>query len=374
MGVAPVLEAMGMVRMLSNADAEHVLRMGDVVAELELLYADLGRGSAVYRGRTDLFTPTVADVGADVPSAHQFKTLDGAVPRLQAASIRITSDVVAFPTVDGRFRRVKVPAADGERYVGFIMLFSTATGAPIAVLQDGVLQRMAVGAVNAIGAKYLARADATSVGLIGAGGQARAQLLGLQEVRAISSVNVYDPVAATAEDFCTDMSQQLDIPVVAVASYEEAVGGVDIAVTATNSRIPFFSANWLEPGMHLSCMQRDEAEDACFTQADVVVFHTRAQEIEHVSADFAEMERRFGFTMHDHPPRSLNWSDFPDLGDLVAGTIPGRRDETQRTLFLNSTGIGAVYTAIGHLVYRECVERGLGHEIPVDWFVESIQS
>ena len=76
--------------------------------------------------------------------------------------------------------------------------------------------------------------------------------------------------------------------------------------------------------------------------------------------------------MNDHPLRTLDWSAFPDLGVLVAGTIPGRTNDRQRTFFLNSTGIGAVYTAVGHLVYRNCVERGLGGEIPVDWFVEAI--
>ena len=86
------------------------------------------------------------------------------------------------------------------------------------------------------------------------------------------------------------------------------------------------------------------------------------------------MERRHGFTMHDHPPRSLDWNDFPDLGDLVAGNVPGRRDERQRTFFLNSTGIGAVYTAVGHLIYRACRDRGLGHDVPEDWFTESLSS
>lgn len=360
------------VRMLSNADAEAVLTMAEVVAELERLYADLGRGSAVYRGRTDLFTPTLATLESAMPSAHQFKTLDGAVPRLEAASIRITSDVVAFPVVDGQLRRVKLPAAEGERFVGIVLLFSTKTGEPIAVLQDGFLQRLAVGAVNAIGAKYLARKDARTVGLIGAGAQARAQLLGLNEVRALSAASVYDASAEKSAAFCEEMSARLGIPVSRAASAQAAVAGLDIAVTATNSRVPFFPARWLEPGMHLSCMQRDEAEDACFTAADVVVFHTAAKEIERVSTDFAEMERRFGFTMRDHPPRELDWSAFPDLGALVAGTAPGRSSDAQRTLFLNSTGVGAVYTAVGHLVYRKALERGLGGEIPVDWFLESI--
>src|ERR1044071_9620634 len=116
---------------LSNEDAEKGLTMRGAIAALEGLYRDSGTGSAVNRARTDLFTPTVANVGADVPSAHQFKTLDGAIPRLQAASIRVTSDVVAFPEVNGHRRRIKVPAADGK-FVGLVFLFSSLTGGLVA--------------------------------------------------------------------------------------------------------------------------------------------------------------------------------------------------------------------------------------------------
>ena len=103
-----------MTLLLSNDDASKVLTMADAIAALEALYVDLGNGSAIYRGRTDLFAPTNADIGFDVPAAHQFKTLDGSVPRLQAASVRVTSDVVAFPEVNGVRRRIKIPAATGK--------------------------------------------------------------------------------------------------------------------------------------------------------------------------------------------------------------------------------------------------------------------
>src|SRR3954466_6020756 len=91
-----------MTLMLSNDDAEKVLTMRGAMEALEQVYRDLGNGSAVNRGRTDIFAPTVAEIGADVPSAHQFKTLDGSIPRLQVASIRVTSDVVAWPEVNGK--------------------------------------------------------------------------------------------------------------------------------------------------------------------------------------------------------------------------------------------------------------------------------
>jgi alanine dehydrogenase len=362
-----------MALMLSNDDAAKVLTMSNTIAALEQLYQDLGAGAAVYRGRTDLFAPTVAEIGADVPAAHQFKTLDGAIPRLHAASIRVTSDVVAFPEVNGLRRRIKIPAATGKSYVGLVFLFSSATGELFSIIQDGMLQRFTVGAINAIGAKYLSRPESSVVGLIGAGGQAGPQLAALKEVRPIRQVRVYSPTPGEADAFAVSMSAALGLEITAVASAEVAVEGADIAVTATNSRAPFFPAAWLKPGMHLSCMQRDEPMDDCFKQADIVVFHTRMKEHEYVSTDFATMEKRFGFVIRDHPPRDLDWNDFPDLGELVAGKVNGRQTPQQRTFFLNSTGIGAQFTALAHLIYSGCRERGLGHEVPAEWFVESIQ-
>lgn len=362
-----------MTLVLSNDDAAKVLTIPKALDALEALYTDLGQGSAVYRGRTDLFAPTTADVGSDVPSAHQFKTLDGAIPRLQAASIRVTSDVVAFPEVNGLRRRIKIPAATGKSYVGLVFLFSSSTGELISIMQDGMLQRFTVGAINAIGAKYLSRPEASHVGLIGAGGQAGPQLAALKQVRPIKTVNVYSPTEGEAEKFARTMSASLELDIRAVGSPEAAVAGADIAVTATNSRVPFFPAKWLEPGMHLSCMQRDEPQDDCFTQADVVVFHTRMKEHEYVSTDFSVMEKRYGFVMRDHPPRELDWNDFPDLGELVTGKIKGRQSADQRTLFLNSTGVGAQFTALAHVIYSGAKDLGLGHEVPTDLFVEAIQ-
>ena len=139
-----------MVLLINNAEVERVLTMPDTLAVLEELYRELGRGSAVYRPRTDLHTPTATRLGPDVPSAHYLKSMDGAVPRWQVAAIRLSSDVVAFPLVDGLRRRVKIPAAPGHRWLGLVLLFSTANGELLAIIHDGVLQRFRVGATNAI--------------------------------------------------------------------------------------------------------------------------------------------------------------------------------------------------------------------------------
>src|SRR5262249_15032716 len=144
------------------------------------------------------------------------------------------------------------------------LLLDSATGQLAAILQDGVLQQYSVGAINAIGAKYLAREDSRTVALFGAGGQAGPQLRGLREVRPINRVQVYTPTPGEAGTFARANAEPLGIEIVPVRSPEEALSGADIVVTATNSRVPFFPAAWLAPGMHLSALQRDEAMPDCF--------------------------------------------------------------------------------------------------------------
>src|ERR1700682_6094943 len=124
-----------MTLVVGNEDAAKVLTMRATIDALEVLYGDLGRGRAVYRRRTDLFTPTTS--GPDeAPSAYQLKTLDGAIPRWNVGSIRVTSEVVAFPVVAGQRRRIKIPAAAGNRYVGLVFLFDSTTGQLSAILLE----------------------------------------------------------------------------------------------------------------------------------------------------------------------------------------------------------------------------------------------
>jgi len=192
-------------------------------------------------------------------------------------------------------------------------------------------------------------------------------------VRPIERVRVFSPTEGEAAKFAETMSDELELDIETVGSMEAAVNGADVAVTATNSRVPFFPASLLHPGLHLSCMQRDEPTDECIAAADIAVFHTKMKELEYVSSDFAPIESRYDFKMRDHPHRELNWNDFPDLGELVTGKTRTRERDDQVTLFLNSTGVGAQFTALAHVIYAGAKELGLGTTVPSELFVESIQ-
>jgi hypothetical protein len=126
---------------------------------------------------------------------------------------------VTWPKQGNTMRRVKVPAAPNSRYVGLVLLFSTETGEPLAILPDGVMQRMRVGAANGLGIKYLARQNATRVGLLGSGWQAGAQLMAVCAVRKVDS-----SVASANRDnreIAKDMEAALGVEVIPVEQPEE---------------------------------------------------------------------------------------------------------------------------------------------------------
>jgi len=148
-----------MTLILSNDDVGNLITMPQCIEVLEEAYAELAEGRGVSRTRSDCFAPTARD-----DALYSLKSMDGVIPKFGVGAVRINSDIVTWPKKGNNVRREKVPAAPGKRYVGLVLLFSTETGEPLAIFPDGVMQRLRVGAANGLGAKYLARKDAASVG------------------------------------------------------------------------------------------------------------------------------------------------------------------------------------------------------------------
>lgn len=118
-------------------------------------------------------------------------------------------------------------------FCGFILLSSVRNGEPLTMINDGVLQHMRVGACAGFGVKYLAREDATTVGMIGSGGMARSYLSAFCEVRKIKKVKVYSPTRANRENYAKEMEKALSAAIEPVNSAEEAVKGSDIVAICT---------------------------------------------------------------------------------------------------------------------------------------------
>src|SRR6266581_1058385 len=228
-----------MTLILSNADVEKLLTMPECIEALEESYVELAEGRGVNRTRSDCITPT-----SNPNAIYGLKSMDGVIPKFGIGAIRINSDIITFPKKGNNVVREKVPAANG-RYVGLVLLFSTENGEPLAILPDGVMQRMRVGAANGLGAKYLARKDARSVGILGTGWQAGAQLMAVCAVRDIETIRCFSPNQERRAAFANEMSARLGVEVTPVAQPEEAIDGADVVMCASNSLDNIFFERWL---------------------------------------------------------------------------------------------------------------------------------
>jgi ornithine cyclodeaminase/alanine dehydrogenase-like protein (mu-crystallin family) len=355
-----------MTLILSNNDVEKLMTMHECIAVMEEAYAELAEGRGVSRNRSDCFTPT-----ARADALYSLKSMDGVAPKLGVGAVRINSDIVIWPKRGNTMRREKIPAAPNGRYVGLVLLFSVENGEPLAILPDGVMQRMRVGAANGIAIKRLARTNAKCVGILGSGWQAGAQLMAACAVRDIATIRCFSPNSENRESFSAAMSKLLGVEVIPVALPEDAVNGADIVMCATNSIDHVFFERWIEPGMHLSSIKRPEIEAKAVKRADRVVVHCNEPTPLHVAAKDVVIEEKVegrGWQLAGE----IDFARLPTLAQLVVGRSEGRKSDADVTCFINNIGLGYQFAAAGSLIYRKAKESGLGHELPTDWFTEDV--
>jgi ornithine cyclodeaminase/alanine dehydrogenase-like protein (mu-crystallin family) len=335
-----------MTLILSNNDVEQLLTMPECIAALEQSYVELAEGRGLSRTRSDCLVPTRRG-----DSYYSLKSMDGVIPKLGIGAVRINSDIITPLKVGNQFRRVKVPAAPNDRYVGLVLLFSTENGEPLAIVPDGVMQRFRVGAASGLGIKYLSRNNSRTLGIIGSGGQAGTQLRAACAVRDIEKIRCFSPNRERREAFCKEMSGILGIEVRPVDQPEEAVKGADIALCATSSHGTVFFKQWLETGMHVGSIRKPEIEMDAVRQADRVVIHTRdLKPITEISVDLAgeaNIERR---TVR---PTDVDVTKFPTIAEVIAGKAQGRQSDNEITCFMNNLGLGYQFAATGSVVYRK---------------------
>jgi alanine dehydrogenase len=353
-----------MTLILSNADVEKLLTMPECIEALEQSYVELVEGRGVNRTRSDCITPT-----SNPDAIYGLKSMDGVIPKFGIGAIRINSDIVTFPKKGNNVVREKVPAANG-RYVGLVLLFSSENGEPLAILPDGVMQRMRVGAANGLGIKYLARGNAKTVGILGCGWQAGAQLMAACAVRKITSVRCFSPTKERREAFAQEMSALLGVEVTAVDQPETAIGRADIAMCASNSLDPIFFERWIEPGMHLSSIKLPEIEISAIKRADRLVLHVHEQKPIHVTTRDLALAKQAN--EHGWSGRGIEFDRLPTVPDLITGRAQGRQSDGEVTCFLNNIGLGYQFAAAGAVVYRKAKDSGLGHELPTEWFTEDV--
>lgn len=242
---------------------------------------------------------------------------------------------------------------------GLVMVFDAATGFPRAILFDnGYLTDLRTGAAGAVAADVLARGEVAKAAVLGAGTQARRQMEMLVQVRPLGEVSVWARRPEQAAEYAAEMGGRLGLPVTVAGSVREAVEGAGVVVTTTPAREPLFPAGWIRPGQHVTAVGADlpdkqELDPALFELADKVVVDSVSQAVHSGDTHHAIEAGRFsGDRIH------------AELGQIVAGTVPGRGSDAEITV-ADLTGLGVEDAAMANLVTERLIAESAGWPVEI---------
>jgi ornithine cyclodeaminase/alanine dehydrogenase-like protein (mu-crystallin family) len=359
--------------LINNQEVEQLLDMKTCLGALETGYDDLLKGDAVYRPRLDVWVPCERPDGY-----YRWGTMEGASRKIGVFAIRMKSDVVHWPDNKTEEKYCVQPGT----WCGLIMVFSVRNGEPLAIVNDGVLQHMRVGGCAGLGVKYLSRPDSSVVGMFGSGGMAETYLMAFKEVRTIKKVKVYSPTKANREAYASKMRQELGLSVEAVDSPEAVVRDSDIVSACTDStQVVFDEPEWLKEGAHITCVRACEIGPKVVKRCDLSVKLGR-NTVDTMDEGMVRLHGNVGYIAGQPEERAkipnpavdnYRGDFFEYFMDVKGGKVPGRTNPQQVTFFINAGTQGLQFAACAGKVYQLAKERGVGRQIPTEWFLQDIR-
>lgn len=238
--------------------------------------------------------------------------------------------------------------------MALMVLNSTETGAPIAVMDGTTLTDLRTGAAGGVAAKYLSREDSRVVGMIGLGRQARTQLRALMEVRDIRQVKIYDRLAESTASFKSDMEKETGLEIIAEPNAHE-VCDCDILVTTTPVRSPVVREEWIKRGTHINAIGADAAGKE---ELDPIILKNARVVVDAVAQASHSGEVNVPISNGIFSVDEI----YAELGQVVSGSKPGRVNEGEITVF-DSTGLAIQDIVTANLVYEKAVENNVGTEL-----------
>jgi ornithine cyclodeaminase/alanine dehydrogenase-like protein (mu-crystallin family) len=316
---------------LSRADVEAVgVTMAEIIDALEVAFREHGLGHVEMPPKPGVHSRPDAFIHA----------MPAYIPALHAIGMKWVS---GYPANQAR----------GLPYItGLLILNDDDTGMPLAVMDCTWITGMRTGAASAVAAKYLARPESETVGILGCGVQGRTNLEALKTLFPVKRVLAYDTTPGGAERFAAEMQARFDLDVTVVSAPRAAVTGCDMVVTAgpiLHTPHATIKAGWLDAGAFASLVDFDSYWDGPAMQ-EVDKFCTD---------DIPQLEyyRSVGY-FRGIPPI------YAGLGELVTGQKPGRQSPSERTIACN-LGLALDDMATAPIIYRRAVERGMGTWLPL---------
>ena len=316
---------------LSRKDVEDTrLSMPEIIRAVENMFREKGEGRIEMPPKPGIHPRKDAFIHA----------MPAYIPRLGAAGIKWVS---GYPGNQEK----QLPYISG-----LLILNDPETGIPVAVMDATWITAKRTGAATAVAAKYLARTNSSSAGILACGVQGRSNLEALSCLFSLTKVKAFDIVPETAKRFAAEMEPVIEAEIEVVTDPGEAVAGMDIVVTSgpiLKHPEPLIEVGWLSEGAFACPLDFDSYwKSEALAQADKLATDDTAQ---------MNYYRKTGYFTHTPQP-------YADLGEIVTGKKPGRTHDGERTFCIN-LGLAAEDMATAILLYKKAVEKGLGVRLPL---------
>ena len=310
---------------INQDDVTRLLPMDECIEIMEQALATLARGDGIQPLRTCTWLPDRSGLLGLMP---------GYLGEPRTLGIKI---VTVFPGNHG---------TELDAHQGAVLLFDTADGRLLAVMDATEITGIRTAAVSAVATRHLARADASDLAILGSGTQAWSHLEAMLAVRPVRRIRVWSRNPDSAARFARRAAAERATTVEPAPSVWEAVAGADIICTTTSSHEPVLEGDWLTPGVHIN------AVGACLATA-------RELDTEAVRRSRLFVDRResalneAGDILIPISEGSLGEDHIlGELGEVITGDVPGRADDGDITLF-KSLGIAVEDLAAAHHIYAK---------------------
>ena len=243
------------------------------------------------------------------------------------------------------------PARGLDSHQGTVTLFDGGTGEPRAILDASAVTAIRTAAVSAVATRLLAREQARVLAIVGAGVQGKAHLEALVPLRSFEEVRIYSPTEAHALAVAGDGAARV------VSSAQEAVRGADVVVLATSAREPVVRRDWLASGAHVNAIGASvpsarELDTA--TVAACALYCDSRESLRNEAGEYLRAVQEGAIAGEDHVRG--------ELGEVLAGTAPGRRGDDELTVF-RSLGLAVEDLAAAECAVAAARRLGIGTEV-----------
>jgi len=316
---------------LSRADVERVaLEMSTIIRLLEEAFREKGQGRVEMPPKPGVHTQPDAFIHA----------MPAYIPSQRSAGIKWVS---GYPANQAR----------GLPYIsGLLMLNDVETGIPYAVMDCTWITAYRTGAATGLAARYLARPESETAGILACGVQGRTNLEALATIFRLKRVYAYDTAPEVQRRYIEEMGARLGLEIVGVREPHQAVAESDLVVTSgpiLKHPQPTIERDWLRPGAFGSAVDFDSYwAPGALGQMDKISTDDHAQ---------FEYYRGAGYFQNTPTP-------YADLGEIVTGNKPGRERAEERTLAIN-LGLALDDMAVAPEIYRRAVDNGIGTRLPL---------